>query len=78
MQGPIDALVKSLGIPAAASSDAHWPENLGLYGWNFYRINTEQELAAAIRKGDFTIFADTARVNQMNLELGKEISLASV
>ncbi|NLJ86824.1 MAG: PHP domain-containing protein [Firmicutes bacterium] len=78
MQGPIDALVKSLGIPAAASSDAHWPENLGLYGMEFpYRINTEQELAAAIRKGDFTIFADTARVNQMNLELGKEISLAS-
>ena len=77
MEPPTYSLVQSLGIPAAASSDAHWPENVGLYGVEFPGpITNEKQLAAAIRKGDFRIFSDPTRIDNMNLKLKKEISLA--
>ena len=77
MEPPTYSLVERLGVPAAASSDAHWPENVGLYGVEFpHPIANEQQLAAAIRKGNFQIFMDTTRINRMNLELDDEISLA--
>lgn len=77
MEPPTYSLVQSQGIPAAAASDAHRPEHVGLYGVEFPGVITnEQELAVALRKGDFRIFSDQTRINSMNIELEKEISLA--
>jgi hypothetical protein len=60
-----------------ASSDAHWPKNVGLYGVEFpYPVTTERQLAMAIRQGDFKMFVDGPRVKQINTQLESEISLA--
>lgn len=77
MEPPTYALIERLGIPAAASSDAHWPENVGLYGVEFPTpITNEEELAQAVRAGEFDVFYDKRRIDTMNTALEKEISLA--
>ncbi|NLY29523.1 MAG: PHP domain-containing protein [Firmicutes bacterium] len=77
MQGLIEDLIREYGLRPIASSDAHWPENIGIYGVEFsHPINSEAQLAAAIRKGAFRIFMNEDRVNQVNDELKEQISLA--
>ncbi len=77
MEAPITRLVNERNLRPIASSDAHWPDNVGLYGVEFpYPVNTERQLAAAIRSGDFTMFMNEPRVRQLNSKLAEEIPLA--
>lgn len=77
MQEPTSRLISQYNLRRIVSSDAHWPENMGLYGVEFpYRVTTESQLATAIRQGDFRLFMDGPRVKQINTELEDEVSLA--
>jgi len=77
MQEPIQNLIREYGFRPIASSDAHWPENIGMYGVELsYPVTSETELAAAIRQGDYCLFMNEERVRQVNAELDGQISLA--
>ena len=77
MQEPTSRLMRKHGLRPIASSDAHWPDNMGLYGVEFpYAITDERQLAMAIQEGDYQIFMNAPRVKQINTELENEISLA--
>ncbi|MGI6566035.1 MAG: PHP domain-containing protein [Firmicutes bacterium] len=77
MQAPIAGLIRKHGLRPIASSDAHWPENVGLYGVEFlHPVTSETELAAAVRKGAFRLFMNEERVRQVNTELNEQVSLA--
>ncbi len=77
MEEPIENLIRKYGLRPIVSSDAHWPENIGMYGVEFpYPVTSEAQLAAAIRKGAFRLFMNEKRVKQVNAELREQISLA--
>ena len=77
MQEPIAELIRKHGLRPIASSDAHWPENIGIYGVEFpHPVTSEGQLAAAIRKGAYRLFMNKERVKQVNDELREQISLA--
>jgi predicted metal-dependent phosphoesterase TrpH len=77
MAEPTSQLLEDRQLQPIASSDAHWPKNVGLYGVEFpYPVTTERQLAMAIRQGDFKMFVDGPRVKQINTQLESEISLA--
>lgn len=67
MVKPILDLQQRRNVPLVATSDGHDIDVLGIYAIDVnYEINTEQELAMAIRKGDFSLWVDEARVKDIN------------
>jgi predicted metal-dependent phosphoesterase TrpH len=77
MAEPTFRLIERNKLRPIASSDAHWPENMGLYGVEFpYPVTNERQLAMAIRQGNSKMFMNEPRVKQINTQLENEISLA--
>lgn len=67
MVKPILDLQHRRNVPLLATSDGHDVDSLGIYAIDVkYEVNTEQELAMAIRKGDFSLWVDDARVKDIN------------
>ena len=74
MAEKITQLKEELDLPCFASSDAHDPEVVGLYGLEFFdSISSEKELAESLYTKRFRPFADKRRVEKFNLELQREL-----
>lgn len=67
MVGPILELQQRRNVPLVASSDGHDVDAFGLYAIDVsYQVNTEQELARALRQGDFSLWVNEAKVEELN------------
>lgn len=76
MEEPIRKLRGKLELPLFASSDAHDPWNVGLYGMEFPDpITTEKELAESLHQGRFRPFVDRKRAWEINTKLARELPL---
>ena len=74
MEEQIEDLQQELALPCFASSDAHDPDVVGLYGLEFFDlISSEEELARSLHTKRFRPFADKRRVEKFNLELQREL-----
>jgi predicted metal-dependent phosphoesterase TrpH len=74
MQEAIVALRQELDIPYFASSDAHRPSVVGLYGLEFSEeITDEVMLAQTLREGRFQPFAERKRIEELNTISGREL-----
>lgn len=75
MAEAIDKLQTDLGVSGAAGSDAHVTDSLGFYATDFNAtIESERDLAAAIRAGAFSLYADQARIAAYNAGVGAEVA----
>ena len=69
MRGAVDQLARMKKVPIVANTDSHVPDTLGLYGIRLDNFAaTEQELARAIRLGQFRIFGHKGRLDERNRE----------
>jgi predicted metal-dependent phosphoesterase TrpH len=75
MAEAIDKLQADLGVPGTAGSDAHVTDSLGFYATDFDdAIESERDLAAAIRADAFSLHANQARIAAYNAGVGAEVA----
>ncbi len=65
---PAVALCEQRGVPATVASDGHHIDNLGIYamGFEWGPIRDESDLALAIRRGEYGLYADALRLTAWN------------
>ena len=74
MEKQITKLQEELELPCFASSDAHDPEVVGLYGLELFdSISSEKELAECLKQKRFRPFVERKRVEEFNLQLREEL-----
>ncbi|HOB21882.1 MAG: PHP domain-containing protein [Firmicutes bacterium] len=74
MESQITQLQRKLELPCFASSDAHDPEVVGLYGLEFHHpISSEKELAESLKQKHFSPFVEEERVEEFNAQFRKEL-----
>jgi hypothetical protein len=70
------ALAERLGLPTYAATDAHHPDTLGLYGvrFNGAPMQSELDLAIAVRRGVFSLHVDQQRIAEQNASLPEVVA----
>lgn len=73
MQQPILSLQRQLNLPLVASSDGHSAEAMGLYAIDLKMpVADEKQLAAMVRQGQFTLWADERRIVALNARINRQ------
>ena len=68
------ALAEKFGLPMTAASDAHIVHHVGLYALDVPdTVRTEHDLAEVVRAGEFTRWADVARLRVQNDDLERNL-----